>query len=282
MTHYTGATARASLADARRLGPRWVLQEKHDGMYCRLYLDSRGRVARGFARSGLEVNPRWLDGIRGEVVGWPHAELVGELEASTESACAAVESRGQRLVHLFDCLHDGRRSLVREPYRARRDALWRMQSEAECYGKAAPWLVDAEGDAHDRRTGRYTAPRLTGWRVAPIVEQAPLTRLEALWDDVVREGDREGLVAVNLDAPAGARNAKLKIKPWESIDAAVVAAAPTTIVCTWNGHPFTVGRTRAADSVAPGDVVEVRHAGWYAGGVMPRFPTLVRVRRDLH
>ena len=278
---YVGATKRADLAEARQLGRRWVVQEKKDGIYVRICLDSRGRVGHVFSRSEREVHRNQLSGIRGALLGRPHAELVGELEASTESACAAVKKRGQPLVHLFDCLHDGTHSLADRPYSARRDALYRMQSEVVNYGPDAPWLRDADGRARERDSGRYTHEKLTDWRVAPIVPQSPLASLGDAWERV-KADDLEGLVLVNLDAKAGARASKLKLKPLETIDALVLTAARTTIVCTWNGHPFTVGRTRAADGVAEGDVVEVRHAGWYDGSVTPRFPALVRVRRDLH
>ena len=278
---YVGATKRADLADVRRLGRRWVVQEKKDGIYVRVCLDSRGRVGHVFTRSDGEVHRNQLSGIRGALLGRPHAELVGELEASTEAGIKAAADRGQPLVHLFDCLHDGTRSLASAPYHARRDALYRMQSEVVNYGPDAPWLRDADGRARERDSGRYTYEKLTDWRVAPIVPQSPLASLSDAWERVKSE-DMEGLVLVNLDAKAGARNAKLKVKPYETIDALVVTAARTTIVCTWNGHPFTVGRTKAADGVAEGDVAEVRHAGWYSGSVTPRFPALVRVRRDLH
>ncbi len=277
---YVGATSRLTIAQARELDPRrYVLQEKRDGMYCRLYLDGRGRVARAFSRTDAEIPSSLLVGIIGAHVGRPHAELVGELEAHTEAGNAAAAARGQRLVWLFDCLHDGTRSLLREPYRVRRDAAWRMTSEVECYGADAPWLRDAAGDAHDRESGRYTKARLTDWRVAPIVEQYALGRLDAIWDDLVRDRDGEGLCAVNLDAPVGARNAKIKIKPWEGLDCEAVSVSRTTVTCSWNGHLFNVGRGK--HHVEVGETVEIKHAGWYSCGVLPRFPTLVRVRRDL-
>ncbi len=278
-THYTGATKHVTLAAARGLGSRWVIQEKVDGQFVRVYLDGRGRAARVFSRSGAEVHRDLLAGILGAQLGRPHAELVGELEAHTEAGNAAAAARGQRLVHLFDCLHDGVRSLVRSPYGERRDALYRMQSEVECYGADAPWLRDQAGAAHDRATGRYAKARLTDWRVAPIVPQAPLARLDALWDEVVRDGGREGLVLVNVDAPAGARASKLKCKPYETLDVEAVGVSRTVVTCSWNGHLFNVGRGR--HHVELGEVVEVRHAGWYGGGVLPRFPAIVRIRRDL-
>jgi ATP-dependent DNA ligase len=279
-TDYAGATAQLDLAAARKLGPRWVLQPKADGMYARICLNSQGRVAHVFSRQGWEVPASMLAGIKGALLGRPHAELVGELEAG-DASLAAVADRGQRLVHLFDMLHDGVRSLTREPYHVRRDALWRQQSEVECYGPDAPWYRDARGRAHDRKTGDYVTPSLTDWRVAPIVRQAPLADLDRLWGEVVLEGDGEGLVAVNLDAPVVGKRAaaKCKLKPWTSIDCVVHEVGPRHVTCLWNGHPFAA--LRSGRYVEPGNTVEVRHVGWYAAGVTPKHAWISRVRRDL-
>jgi ATP-dependent DNA ligase len=276
---YTGATKSIDLAAARALGRRWAVQEKVDGCYVRVVLDARGRVGHVFTRNEREVDRSQLACILGAELGRPHAELVGELEAHTEAGNAAADARGQRLVHLFDCLHDGERSLAKMPYSARRDVLWRMTAEVECYGERSPWVRDDAGRAHDARSGRYTQARLTGWRVAPIVPQAPISQLERLWGEFVVEGEREGLVLVNLDAPAGARASKLKLKPVETLDVVAVAVSRTVVTCEWRGSLFNVGRGR--HHVELGDLVEVRHCGWYGGGQVPRFPGLVRVRRDI-
>ncbi len=276
---YAGATKHATLADVRALGPRWVIQEKIDGCYARVVLNSQGRVDRVFTRQEKEFGRDLLAGIRGALLGYPHAELVGELEAFTESACAAVEKRGQRLVHLFDCLHDGTRSLLRTPYGERRAALQRMQAEVVNFGPEVPWLRDSDGRAHDRKSGRYSYEKLLDWRVAPIVPQAPLSHLGDLWEGLVKDGGGEGLVAVNLDAAVGARASKLKIKEVDGIDCVAVSVARTTVTCSWNGHLFNVSRGR--HYVEEGDAVEVLHSGWYRACVLPRFARIARIRRDL-
>lgn len=263
---YVGATKRISLRDARALGSRWQVQQKVDGMLCRLYLNQQGRVARAFSRSGREIPTDLLGGILGARLGNPSAELAGELEAHTEAGNRIASRRGHRLVHLFDCLHDGTRSLVRMPYQARRDALWRMWAEAEA--DSAPNGRDA--------AGRFSGARDT--QLAPILPQAPIGQLERVWGDVMDQ-DGEGVVLVNLDAPAGARASKLKCKPTESIDARVVQAARTVTICEWRGSLFSVAAGRHLAEV--GDVVEVRHDGFYESGSTPRFPAIVRVRRDL-
>lgn len=264
---YVGATKRITLVEARSLGPRWVVQEKHDGILVRLHLNSQGRVHLAFTRSERAVPVTHLGAIRGALLGRPHAVLIGELEAGTEAGVKAATDRGQPLVHLFDALHDGDRSLARLPYGARRDALWRMWAEAE---SVAP-------PSHRDALGRFSRAR--GVAVAPIVAQRPLSQLDASWGDVVVDGEREGLVLVNIDAPAGARASKLKLKPFDTLDARAVSVSRTTVTCEWRGSLFNLGRGR--NWVELGDVVEVRHCGWYSAGQVPRFPALVRVRREL-
>jgi ATP-dependent DNA ligase len=262
-----GATARTSLREVKALNPRrYAIQEKKDGCYVRLHLDAAGRVRLAFTRSEREVPAAQLGAIRGALIGRPHSVLIGELEAYTEAGSKAAAARGQAFVHLFDCLHDGEHSLERLPYRVRRDALWRAWVEAE---------VKSFTSRRDKR-GRFA--RLRDTALAPIVAQRPLAQLEDAWGEVVVDGEREGLVVVNLSAPAGARSSKLKCKPFETLDCRAVAVARTTVTLEWRGALFNAGRGR--HHVEVGEVCEVRHAGWYASGC-PRFPALVRVRREL-
>ena len=266
---YTGPTKSITLAEARQLGAGWAVQPKIDGCMARVVLNSRGVAAHAFTRQGHPIGPALLRGIIGAELGRPHAELVGELEAYTEASLAAVAARGYPLFHAFDLLHDGARSLVREPYSARRDALWRMQSTVECRGPRP-----APARAPD---GRYTEPRRLGWQVAPIVPQSPLAQLDARWAEVV-DGDLEGLVLVNLAAPAGARSAKAKLKPHDTLDCRAVAVGARHVTCLWAGQAFVAARGR--HYVEPGNTVAVRHSGW-VGHQTPRWPVVAGVRRDL-
>ena len=266
---YTGPTKSITLAEARQLGAGWAVQPKIDGCMARVVLNSRGVAAHAFTRQGHPIGPALLRGIIGAELGRPHAELVGELEAYTEASLAAVAARGYPLFHAFDLLHDGTRSLVREPYAARRDALWRMQSTVECRGPRP-----APARAPD---GRYTEPRRLGWQVAPIVPQSPLAQLDARWAEVV-DGDLEGLVLVNLAAPAGARSAKAKLKPHDTLDCRAVAVGARHVTCLWAGQAFVAARGR--HYVEPGNTVAVRHSGW-VGHQTPRWPVVAGVRRDL-
>ena len=93
-----------------------------------------------------------------------------------------------------------------------------------------------------------------------------------------REGG-EGLVAVRLDAPATAKNAKRQIKNTDTIDAVVVAADERALVVSYAGHRFAVscvGRTYLV-----GEVVSIAHDGWFETSVTPRFARVVRSRPDL-
>jgi len=270
-TLYVGATTPIALRDVARLGAGWAIQPKVDGILVHLHLNSRGRVGHVFMRRGAPA-PRHLTGhLVGALLGAPHAELVGEFEAMTDAGEAAAVAGGFRRVHLFDCLHNGSRSLVREPYAARRDALWRLQSAVQC---AAP-----DDDPRPAPWRRYRDPVPPGWKLAPIVPQVAAGRASWAWEEWVKAVDGEGLVVVALGARAGARASKRKVKPWETLDCVVHEVGQRRVTCLWNGHPFTVYRGK--HYVEPGNVVEVSHAGWYQRGVTPKFPRLIRVRRDL-
>ena len=275
---YVGARGRIALSAIARLGSGWVVQPKMDGMFVRVVLNSAGRIAHVFSRTGAAVPKQLTTDLLGAFVGWPHAELVGELEAHTEAGNRAAATRGYRLVHLFDCLHDGSRSLVSAPYRARRAALYRMQSEVVNLGCELPWYRDRNGRAHGRGDGRFVADKATDWRLAPVVPQMPVGRVEELWASVDR-GDLEGVVAVNLDAAAGRRGSKLKCKPLEHTDLRVVQVTARQVICEYAGGPVALGRGRHSPEI--GDWVEVAHSGEYESARVPRFASIVRVRADL-
>src|SRR5690606_32062635 len=179
--------------------------------------------------------------------------------------------------------------LAREPYRKRRDALWRSQSYAENFGSGVPWRDDVLGRAHDKATGRYRDRIPRDWRLTPIVDQLAPSRAGDLWDRA-QVGEVEGLVAVNLAAPIGRRRAKVKCKPTSTIDAVVVDVGRRAATLAWAGGRFAV--SAKGIELVPGQVVEVAHDGWYergakvpgksyGAGATPRFARIVRHRRDL-
>jgi len=219
--------------------------------------------------------------LAGELIHLPNSLLVGELDLWTEAATRTVATRGWQCVHLFDAVRIGGRHVGHLPYRTRRDLLWRGQSQVECYGPSLPWYRDRNGDAHDRTTGRYVKERDRGWRLAPIVPQRSARLADSAWQDWVHAVGGEGVVAVNLDAPLGARKSKLKCKPVDTLDAVVLSVASKTVCLEWRGHRFTCTRVKRAPCSA-GDIVEVCHAGWYESSITPRFATILRVRADLH
>jgi len=320
---YAGAAGRIDLASARKLGPRWVAQEKIDGALVRVHLDGRGCIERLFTRGGTElvasgrrsetpaearariararaaacgkplspyrerqleprrlVEPGLVDDLVGAHVGWPGSVLVGELTAFTEAGNRVAACLGYRQVHLFDVIRAGDRYVAREPYHVRRDLLWRMQSEVECYGAREGWSRAHGGRARDLASGRFCEPKASGWRLTPIVPQVAASRVEELWADIERR-DAEGIVLVNLDAPIGARRSKLKCKRTQTVDAVVISAGhPNIVLLDWGGRVFPQ-HTVKAPTLRRGDVVELVCDGFQEKSGLPRHSRVVRARADL-
>ncbi len=277
---YCGARGCIELADVLELGPRWAVQEKVDGSLAHVYLDGRGRIERLLSRSGRPFGAELAGHLVGAFVGWPGAVLVGELEVWTEAANRAAEERGYRVVHLFDAIRgEGGRYLGREPYRVRRDALWRSQSWAAQERGRGAFEVDAAGHAHDR-LGRFCRPVPRDWRLTPIVDQAAPAHAQALWERA-SVGQAEGLVVVALDAPIGRRGSKRKCKPGSEREAVVVAVDRKAAILDWRGIRFAVSARRRGLELAPGAVVSFRHEGFYERSNVPRFARITRRRPDL-
>ena len=246
---YCGATARVTLRDALALGSGWAAQPKKDGVFCTVHLDAEGRIDRLLSRTGRVLPPVYTHDLVGLHAGPGHAVLAGELEAETEAGRAAVAARGYPLVHLFDYLHDGARSLATEPQRVRRDALHRMQAACE-----------------------------VGARL-PIVPQYSVAQVGRWYAEALDAGD-EGLVLVHTGAPVGARACKLKLKRVDTLDGRVLDVDAACARVLVPGVPAFVVMLRKSVDTVRGAVVEVAHEGFYASGV-PRFPRLVRRRFDL-
>lgn len=277
---YAGAAGKLELDAVAFLGARYAVQPKHDGSYARVHLDDQGRIARLFSRAGREFPRELVGDLVGQRVGSSGAELVGELEVWTERANRLAAARGYRLLHLFDAIRVAGRYLAGEPYRARRDALWRCQTTA--VGFEQSWVPAHGGRARDRRSGQLTCARGEGWRVAPVTDQRTAAQAEVAWADWVVGGEAEGLVVVDLDAPLGGRAAKRKVKAVDTLDCRVVRAGEDTLAVEYGGRVFVVS-ARAADDrrIAIGDVVEVAIEGWYESAATPKFARLVRQRPDL-
>lgn len=285
---YVGAGSLLVPSAAFDLGRGWAWQRKEDGVYGEARLDGAGRVASVVSRNGREVaEARELLGI---VAGPPGSVLVGELDAHTEAGNATARAAGYRCLRLFDCLALGGEDVRGLSYLDRWGALHRAQSWAEGEGlaRASTWEDDAAtGRAHavdgSGRFCRRVPMDLRRFPVVPLMRSAAEAR-EA-WRSV-EDGAAEGLVAVRLDAKAGARGSKRKVKITDTIDARVVeVGAGCARVATragstqraWRDRPsFTV----AADGLRVGAVVEVAHHGYYASGE-PRFARVVRARSDV-
>lgn len=286
----------ARLVDPDRglaLGNGWAYQPKLDGCYAVATTDAAGRLASVVSRTGRAI-PEAAD-LLGILAGPPGSVMVGELDAHTEAGIAAASMRGFANLHLFDCLALGGADLRTRPYVERWGALHRAQSavEADGAGRIETWRDDAAGDA--LTLGRPRCPT-TGRRVARVpcdLRRLPIVPLLRSLSDVretwrsVEAGALEGMVAVRLDARAGARGAKVKIKITDTIDARVIATSPGVLrVVTrsgttqraWRARPEFVIQSRGGE--VPGQVVEVAHHGYYRSGE-PRFARVVRTRVDL-
>jgi hypothetical protein len=275
---YAGATGRLELGAAAALGARFVVQPKHDGCYARVHLDAQGRVERLFSRAGREFPRELVGDLLGQRIGAGGTQLVGELEVWTERANRIAATRGHRALHLFDAIRVGDRYLAGEPYRVRRDLLWRCQTEA--VGGEQSWVEGDRGAGRDRASGRYTRAVAEGWRIAPVTEQRTAAQADAAWADWVAGGDAEGLVVVDLEAPLG--RGKRKVKALETLDCRVVRAGDMTLSVEHGGQVFVVSARSSSDrAIAVGDLVEVAHEGWFERGATPKFARLVRARPDL-
>lgn len=290
---YAGPARLLTPSAGLALGRGWAWQPKLDGCYAEARTDADGRLASVVSRTGREL-PEAAD-LLGILAGPPLSVLVGELDAHTEAGIAATARRGFANLHLFDCLALAGADLRARPYVERWGALHRAQSavEGDGSGRLETWRDDAAGDA--LTLGRPRCPT-TGRRVARVPRDlrrlpiVPLLRSEAdareLWRDV-EAGALEGLVAVRLDAKAGARGAKVKIKVTDTLDCRVVAADRGAIrVATRSGTTHRAWRDRptfvvgTANPPPIGAVVEVAHHGYYRSGE-PRFARVIRERKDL-
>lgn len=281
LTDYVGAGSRLDPALGLELDERkWAWQPKSDGVYARVSLDRRGRVANVLARSGAAL--REASDLLGTLAGPPDSVLHGELEAHTEAGNRAAAARGWRALHLFDATRVGGVDVSAHAYWIRYAALHRMQAELELAGRRNPWVDDDQGDAHDVRNGRYTRRVPRDVRRLPIVE---LSRgagaARRLWREHVELGGGEGLVAVRLDAAAAARDAKRKIKATDTLDCRVVAVCDGAAQLEHGGRLFTVSARGRWAELELGALVEVACDGWYERGATPRFARIVRAREDL-
>ena len=276
---YCGAGSLLAPDEALKLDPdRWAWSPKVDGVYAVVELDGAGLVAAVTSRTGQPL--REGAEMVGIAAGAPHSRLVGELEAHTEAGIRAAATRGWAALHLFDVLRYDGVDVGDLGYGQRWGLLHRGHSilEAEQRARSADWTADGRGRAHDAG-GRYCRAIPRDLRRLPVV---PVARGGAagaeLWRAYVDVGGGEGLVAVRLDAKAGARGAKRKVKVTDTLDAVVVDADATAAVLTAHGRTFTIGTTLRPPR---GAVVELEHHGWYETSSGPRFARIVRVRAEL-
>lgn len=282
LTDYAGAITRIKLEKALELSPdRWGLMAKADGSYVEFSTDASGHISRLTFRTGQALTHEEADGLYGMATGIPSSTLVGELDVYSEAAVRVRETRGWANLHVFDVIRCVGRYVAREPYRVRHSLLERWQCSI---GVQDWWWQDGHGYAHDKVTNRFVKPRPKDLRRLPLV---PLvtgrSNAEQLWRSFVEVGGGEGLVAVDLEAPIGARGSKKKVKKHEHLDLPVVHVGETGIRVAYAGEVVRIPCKRlvASGGVKVGDVVEVKCDGFYEHRPIPKFARVLRVRHDL-
>lgn len=275
---YAGPTGRLrTLAELSKLRGDWRAQPKLDGQYACAHTDAAGRVFAVTSRTGRELDSELV----GVDLAAPHAIVAGELTAHTEAGIAERARAGGEHLHAFDLLQLDGQPMAARPYRERLDELRRARGLGLFRRDDRTWRDDELGRAHDAR-GRYTRRVRDGWGRVPLVETLPLTEAEGLLErgGSPDRGFVEGAVLVRMDAPAGRRRAKVKLKPADGLDVVVVTASPKRATVHWLALDlyFTVGC--AGRALERGALVEVVHEGFHGDGT-PRFPRIARERTDV-
>jgi hypothetical protein len=277
---YAGAKGKADPSKLERAKRTFCWQPKLDGIYLTVCTDGEGKVSHLFTRAHKPLTGTYRAFFEGLYIGAPHSVFAAEGELWTEAANRVADTRGWRKLHLFDCLQLNGEPLAHESYSVRRGWLERIRAhvKGETRDRA---LEDSTGCLHGS-DGRFVVDRPNAWRRYTVVPQLPLADLDTAWRVWVDQegiGPCEGLVAVSQENALGTRGSKLKYKRVDTLDAVVVMSDERRAVVTWQGLTFTVGRRKFDLSV--GTIVEVKHEGFYETSCIPRFPRLVRVRRDL-
>lgn len=278
LTDYVGAGARLEPEKALALSAdRWAFMKKIDGCYARVTLGANGCITSIVSRSGAELSEaRELLGIH---AGPADSVLHGELECHTEAGNRIASERGWRLLHLFDVTRYAGADVSGDPFGKRYGLLHQAQAAIELAGLANEWTVDGNGDAHSKTSGRFVTPAPQDVRRLPIVQLARgADAAKQLWSSFVESERGEGLVAVRLDAPAGVRNAKRKVKATETLDCYVVSSVGRAARLAHEGCIFVVSASGL--QLVPGACVEVACDGWYENGSGPRFARIIRERTD--
>lgn len=284
----------------------YAVQVKEDGVQGRLHLELDGTIRKLLGKNRKELCDRQSATLRGLKAGKGGSILVGEVETHTDAGLRVSRERGWANCIIYDALRVGRRDLTREPYKVRREALYRARSEIIEFREKGllSYAVGSDGRARDV-WGQYCEAVPMGQERFPIVAQWPLRKLDEIWSEQMGKGG-EGLVLVDLNGLIGAKNAKRKVKPNLEMDARVMCVlerGPMLVrveVCAFRekwaqdammqgipiiGSPmpkvcvFSLCLS-ACSFVSAGDVVSFYHTGFHSTGT-PMHPCKVRVRADL-
>lgn len=282
---YCGPTSSLPVEKLLTLDCRWAFQPKIDGVYCTVTTDANGRIANMLYRSGERVTTHDSDGLIGQYIGLPDSVVHGELEAQTEASLRARATRRFACVHLFDASRIASSNVTTSPFYERYGWLQRWRAYVDCYEREActPVVTRRDENRFVRDVlGRFVRPAKGAVVRFPIVPNVfGRGAVRGLWASFVETGG-EGVVAIRLDAPFGARGAKKKCRATTTFDCVVTAVSPRVAQLVYRGYSFVVSAAgKAAIGIRPGDLVEVAANGWYEGSIKPKHARIVRVRRDI-
>jgi len=288
LTHYAGATSPLPLEKALKLGSGWGFMPKKDGSYVELATDARGRISSMVFRTGAQLERDEHDDLMGMAIGLPMSSLVGELEVYTEHAVMTVKGKRRRHLHLFDMLRHVGEYVAREPFSERYRRMMQWHSAISAGTTDGTWY-ESIGGAKDSATNEYVQSAKVNLRRLPLVPLATGSgALEELWRSEVQVGGGEGIVAVNLDAPIGARASKRKCKRHDTLDAQVVSIEDGAVRVLWAGEIVRIRCVRWLPAIQEAMartgrcIVEVKSDGVYwTGRVVPKHARITRIRYDL-
>ncbi|MFE2051159.1 ATP-dependent DNA ligase [Streptomyces sp. NPDC059459] len=290
--------------------PRWAYETKQDGQRVVVYLPGDGSVLLR-ARSGQDITAAYPElAPLGTALGATPAVLDGEVLALDEQGRADFQLLQSRmgLAHapgraahravkvpahlvLFDALHLERRSLLRLPYRTRRDRLTALGLDGPSW--STPGALVGHGEQALRATREHGLEGLVCKRLDSVYEPGVRSRA---WikirnmrsEDVVVGGwlpgkgrltGLPGAVLVGQRAAGRLRYVGGVGTGWSAAERAELAAllrAAETDVCPFDPVP----PVRGARWAVPRLVGEVRYSTRTREGLL-RQPSWLRLRPDL-
>ena len=272
----------------------WIVQRKYDGQYAEIELDCHGLVRELRSKTGRVIRTDESQSMLGVFAGYPNSILVGELMGHTEEGKKNTRTRGYSRVFIFDALVLRDELVDGQPFHARDTMIKKMYGELSAIvGTRKAWWDDKESRARDFH-GKFTTRVPKSWKRVPTVENFyGLKGGKTLWDTYVKGGG-EGIVWCDPNAPVGKRGAKLKQKPLDTLDCQVESIGTNycqvsfydlkdleegAVVQECRKKAFVIFHGKRNLSI--GDTVEVGFNGFTEKSGLPKFPRILKTRKDL-